>query len=188
MALYGDALLNRFFLKADPARPRGARGSDYASVPLSLLLLFILFASVPAFFSRLPAAMRHLHNQIGASRDIARGRPFAQAEVFEFMRRYFSPEEEVPIFSSKYDTIFYLEARTTNPVRAPGWADLFFMSEVGRYADYLAEADVERFLVGDDFPSLYPAFPELYALMEQRFVEVDRVEDLALFERRLPER
>jgi hypothetical protein len=65
---------------------------------------------------------------------------------------------------------------------------LFLNSEINQYADYLARGDIERFLVGDDFPREYPAFPELYSLVEEGYVEVDRVGDLALFERRPPSR
>jgi hypothetical protein len=41
------------------------------------------------------------------------------------------------------------------------------------------------FLVSDEFAG---AFPDLYLTIREDYVEVGRVEDLALFERRLPAR
>jgi hypothetical protein len=96
----------------------------------------------------------------------------------QFMRQYFSPGEEVPIFSSKYDTVFYLETRTTNPVHAPGWNELFLGSDVELYKNYLDSNRPGKFLVSDEFAE---AYPELYRSIAEGFVEVARSGDLALF-------
>ena len=160
--------------------------NDYWLLPLPLLLLFTLFAGVPAFFGMLPSSLRGLQAQVAVMQGLPQGRPGAYAERLEFMRRYFSPGEEVPIFSTRDDTIFYIATRTANPVRVPGWNEMFLESDVVRYESYLESSHPRMFLVSDEFASDCDC-PDLYSLIQNGYLEVDRFEDLALFIRRDPD-
>ncbi len=186
MTLFVDALLDRVIGDAKAARSLRPGLNDYWLLPLPLLILFTLFAGVPAFFGKLPDTLRGLQAQVAVMQEMARGRPSPNAERLEFMRRYFWQGEGVPIFSSRYDTIFYVETRTTNPVRVPGWNELFLLADVIQYERYLENSQPRTFLVSDEFASAC-ACPDLYSLIQDGYVEVDRVEDLALFLRRDPD-
>jgi hypothetical protein len=150
-------------------------------LPLPLLLLFVLFAAVPAFLGTLPSSLSSLQSQLGTLTDRIEAEPNPYGERIEFMRQYFLPGEEVPVFSSKYDTIFYLETRTTNPVRAPGWNELFLQSDVNQYESYLENDKPSMFLVSDEFAA---SCPDLYLSIQKDYAEVAREEDLALFARK----
>jgi len=186
ITLFADALIDRVLRNAKAARSRSPGMNDYWLLPLPLLLLFPLFPGVPTFFGMLPSSLRGLQAQVAVMQDLAQGRPSPSTERLEFMRRYFSPGEEVPIFSTRYDTIFYVETRTTNPVRVPGWNELFLQSDVSQYESYLESNHPRMFLVSDDFAAAC-ACPDLYSLIQDGYIETDRVEDLALFTRRDPD-
>jgi hypothetical protein len=179
-ALFADVLWERMIPKI-----RSGVSSMVAAgltlLPLPLLLLFVLFAAVPAFLGTLPSFLSSLQSQLGILTDRIDAEPNPYGDRIEFMRQYFSPGEQVPIFSSKYDTTFYLETRTTNPVRAPGWNELFLQSDVNQYESYLENDNPSMFLVSDEFAA---SCPDLYRSIHEDYVEVAREEDLALFARK----
>lgn len=176
-ALFADVLWER----AVPKIRSGVSSmvaAGLALLSLPLLLLFVLFAAVPAFLGTLPSSLSSLQGQLEGSTGRVQVQPNPYGDRIEFMRLYFSPGEEVPIFSSKYDTIFYLETRTTNPVRAPGWNELYLQSDVNLYESYLESNNPSMFLVSDEFAA---SCPDLYRSIHEDYVEVAREEDLALF-------
>jgi hypothetical protein len=176
-ALFADVLWER----AVPKIRSGVSSmvaAGLALLSLPLLLLFVLFAAVPAFLGTLPSSLSSLQGQLEGLTGRVQVQPNPYGDRIEFMRLYFSPREEVPIFSSKYDTIFYLETRTTNPVRAPGWNELYLQSDVNLYESYLESNNPSMFLVSDEFAA---SCPDLYRSIHEDYVEVAREEDLALF-------
>jgi len=164
---------------------RGARPLKAATVALSFVLLLIPCFYAPAFFGLLPSSLRELQGQLRGVNDTAHASPSASSVQREFMTRYVHPGQEIPVFSARYDTLFYIETRTTNPVRAPGWNEAFLQSDVDRYAGYLAMEEPGDFLVSDEFAG---AFPDLFPIIQEDYAETDRSADLARFERRHPAR
>jgi len=185
ITMYADALMGRFVGNTAAGGLPGARPLKLSMVSLPLVLLFIPFFYVPAFFGLVPSSLRNLQAQLGVIRDATQGSPNAYTHRRDFMTRYSHPGQEVPIFSARYDTVYRIETRTTNPMRAPGWNELFLQSDVIHYTDYLARSEPESFLVSDEFAG---AFPDLFLPIQENYVETDRAEDLALFERRVPSR
>jgi hypothetical protein len=177
ISLFADRLLHHPFQRIRTG-PRILDGTGFAIHSLPLLLLFLLFAATPAFLTSLPQSLASLQQQLGGSAGWVETRRGEYADQIQFMRQYFLPGEEVPIFSTTYDTVFYLETRTTNPVRAPGWNELCLQSDVERYESYLESGRPAKFLVSDEFAD---AYPELYRSIAEGFVEVARSQDLALF-------
>ncbi len=181
IAMYADALMGRFVGNAAAGGVPRVRPRRLSMIALPLVLLFIPFFYVPAFFGLVPSSLRNLQAQLGRIREATQGAPNAFTHRRDFMTRYSHPGQEVPIFSTRYDTVYLIETRTTTPMRAPGWNELFLQSDVINYTDYLARAEPEAFLVSDEFAE---AFPELFLVMQDNYVETDRAEDLALRERR----
>jgi hypothetical protein len=177
MSLFADRLLRHVSRRSKTGLPI-LDGTGVAILTLPLLLLFLLFAATPAFLVTLPQSLASLQKQLQGSPGWIETRRREYADQIQFMREYFSPGEEVPIFSTTYDTVFYLETRTTNPVRAPGWNELSLESDVKRYESYLESDRPDKFLVSDEFAG---AYPELYRSIAEGFVEVARSQDLALF-------
>jgi len=185
LALFADALMDRVVGNASIVEAPRVRIRRLAMLSLPLCLLFVLFAYVPAFFVLMPTALHGLQAQLGAIRDIGQGLPNAYTDRLELMTRYFHPGAETPIFSARYNTVFYIETRTKNPVHAPGWNELILEGDVRRYEDCLARNDPEVLLVSDEFAG---AFPDLYSTIREDYVEVGREGDLALFKWRLAAR
>lgn len=181
LALFADALAGHGFQLIAGPNPRRARIAGYAMLPLAMLILLVLFVHVVPFLNAVPSYIGHLENQVRAISMGEQGAGTAFVKKLQFMQQHFTKGEEVPVFSSKYDTLFYLATKTTNPVQAPGWNELLLRSDAQKYADYLREGKAKSFIVSDEFAS---QFPDLYGLIQNEYSEVARLDDLAFFERK----
>lgn len=98
------------------------------------------------------------------------------------MTEHFSPGEEAAIFSFKYDTIFWLETKTTNPVQAPGWNELLLQSDVQKHQDYIRGHKPNSFTMSDEFAV---NLRDPYRSIRDGYDEIGPADGIALFTRRL---
>jgi len=114
--------------------------------------------------------------------------PTYYTQNIDFIRKYFSPGDEVLILSGK-QTIYYMKSGTTNPLPIPGFTELFNRSDKQKVIDYIQSGVAVnknnsrvpvRVIVSDDYKST-----DYFQLINENYNIIDRVNDLTIFEKRI---
>ncbi len=176
MGLFADALWDRF------RQPRGfpwkKKALKFSMLLMPVSLIFVLFLYASYMLKNLPSLGGYAQSRIQIMNNAQRSIPYDFNQKIELMKKHFAPGEEAVIFSEKYQAIFYISTRTTNPVQVPSFVEIFFLTDIQKYYQYLDQNSEIKIMMSDDFSQYDPG---LFDYIRRNFVEIDRVDDLGVF-------
>jgi hypothetical protein len=188
IALFADRLLERLILNFNKSSPIAYRASNIATGFLFLLLSFTLVFYAGGIVELSPKFVDRIKTEIQAVDQWHEGGSSNYIQNIDFIRKYFSPGDQVLILGWNQAT-YYMESGTTNPLDTPGLLELVYKSDYQKLSDYLTNGTVVneeghivplRIIMMDDLSGLYP---DLFELVNNNYHQIDRVNDLALLER-----
>lgn len=188
IAIFADGLLERLILNFNKSSPIAYRASNIATGFLFLLLSLILVFYAGGIAELSPKFVDRIKNEIQSVDQWRKGGSSTYTQDIDFIRKYFSPGDQVLILGWNQAT-YYMESGTTNPLDIPGLLELVYKSDYQKLSDYLTNGTVVneegrivplRIIMMDDLSGLYPG---LFDLVINNYHQIDRVNDLTLWER-----
>lgn len=192
IAIYADSLLWHISKDTDKTSSiKYNRATNIATGSLFLLLSVILVCYAGGIVELFPKFAGRIQTQIQALWQINTGTsiPSDYIQNINFIKKYFSPGDEVLLIVGNQQTMYYMESETTNPV-ANGFVELFYKIDQQKIFDYLMDGTVVnqynrrvpvRIIMSDDYKS-----SEYFQMVNENYNIIDRVNDLTLFEKRFP--
>ncbi|MCX6008149.1 MAG: hypothetical protein NTZ34_12945, partial [Chloroflexi bacterium] len=188
MALFADGLLEHLSINLNKSFPIAYRASNIATGFLFLLLSLMLVCYAGGVAELSPKFADRIKTEIQAVDQWHKGGSSNYTQNIDFIRKYFSPGDQVLILGWNQAT-YYMESGTTNPLDIPGFLELVYKSDYQKLSDYLINGMVVneenrivpvRVIMMDDFRSLYP---DLFELVNNNYHQIERVNDLTLLEK-----
>jgi hypothetical protein len=189
LALFADDLLQRFSINWKKLSSVTAKASNIATGFLFLLLSLVLIGYAGGIVELFPDFTNKIQTEIRALDQSSQGVTSKYTQNIDFLRKHFSPGDEVVILSWYGQAAYYIESKTTNPLNVPGMNELVLKSDYQKLTNYLMNGTVVNenkqyvpfmVIMADDFEG---ESPDLFYMVKENYQMIDRVNDLSLWEK-----
>jgi hypothetical protein len=189
LALFADDLLLHFSINWKKLFSIADKASNIATGFLFLLLSLVLIGYAGGIVELFPDFTNKIQTEIHALGQISQGVSSKYTQNIDFLRKYFSPGDQVVILSWYGQAAYYIESKTTNPLDVPGMNELVLKSDYQKLTNYLMNGTLVneknqsvplKVIMADDFEG---ESPDLFKLVKENYHMIDRVNDLSLWEK-----